>query len=187
MSVKQACRDIKQLNPLAQQACNLFLAECKKQGANIFITETYRSQARQNWLYEQGRTRKGQVVTWTRNSNHTGRMAWDIAVSPPSKLYDRNIITKAGRIADKLGIEWGGNWKTPDMPHFQINSNWKMPKGVHKVEKTKINLNGKIKEVDTVRIDGNNYIKLRDLADNKIVVDYDSVRKLPIVTLRKTP
>lgn len=184
MDVTRACRDVKQLNPLSQQACNLFLAECKKQGVNIFITETYRSQARQEWLYAQGRTRSGQVVTWTKKSNHTGRMAWDIAVSPPGKLYDSSVISKAGKIADKLGIEWGGNWKTPDMPHFQISSKWKMPKGDYKAQKTRINLNGRIKEVDTVNIDGNNYIKLRDLSDSKIVIDYDSANKLPIVTMR---
>ena len=127
MSITESCRDIKQLTPLAQQACNLFLSECKKQGVNVFITETYRSQARQNYLYEQGRSRPGQVVTWTKQSNHTGRMAWDIAVSPPKALYDRNEINKAGAIASRLGITWGGTWKTPDTPHFQIDSRWLAP------------------------------------------------------------
>lgn len=131
MDITRACRDIKELNPLAQQACNLFLAECKRQGVNIFITETYRSQARQNYLYEQGRTRSGQVVTWTKNSNHTGRMAWDVAVSPPKALYDITTLNKAGAIARELGITWGGSWKTPDRPHFEIKSSWK-PKNDNK-------------------------------------------------------
>lgn len=54
----------------------------------------------------------------------------------------------------------------------------------YEVKKTKISLNGVIKEVDTINIDGNNYIKLRDLSDSKIVVDYDSANKLPIIGLR---
>lgn len=54
----------------------------------------------------------------------------------------------------------------------------------YKVQKTKINLNGKVKEVNAINKDGNNYIKLRDLADHKIVVDYDSAAKMPIVTTR---
>ncbi|HHX62122.1 MAG TPA: M15 family metallopeptidase [Epulopiscium sp.] len=184
MSVTKSCRDIKQLSPLAQTACNLFLAECKKQGVNIFITETYRSQERQNWLYEQGRTRSGQVVTWTKNSNHKGRMAWDIAVSPPNQLYDRNIINRAGKIAGQLGITWGGTWKTPDTPHFEIKSNWKSPKEEHKVKEIQINLNGVKKKVYAIEKDGNNYVKLQDLRDNKITIDYDSVAKIPVVRVK---
>lgn len=128
MNVKTSCRDILELNSKARTACNLFLRECKKQGINIFITETYRSQERQNYLYEQGRARAGNKVTWTKNSRHTSRRAWDIACSPPNRLYDINIINKAGAIATKLGITWGGTWSTPDKPHFEINSNWKEPK-----------------------------------------------------------
>ena len=50
-TLNQPCRDIGALTPLAQHACNLFLAECKRRGISIFITETYRSQARQDYLY----------------------------------------------------------------------------------------------------------------------------------------
>lgn len=126
-TITQANRDIAALQPVAQEACKLFLEECEKRGIAIFITETHRSQARQDYLYEQGRTRPGNIVTWTRNSNHTGGMAWDIAVSPPNKLYDATIIAKAGQVAKDLGIEWGGTWKEQDTPHFQVNSRWKAP------------------------------------------------------------
>ncbi|WP_309501257.1 M15 family metallopeptidase [Lysinibacillus sphaericus] len=96
----------------------------------IFITETYRSQARQKYLYAQGRTRPGKVVTWTLNSNHKSRLAWDIAVGPPQSLYDVTTLSRVGAIAKKLGIEWGGTWtKAIDRPHFEVKANWKMPKG----------------------------------------------------------
>lgn len=185
MRADQPCRDIKELTPKAQTACKLFLSECKKKNIPVFITETYRSQARQNYLYEQGRTRPGNKVTWTRNSNHKGRLAWDCAVSPPNALYDRSILTKAGRVAESLGIEWGGSWsKTVDNPHFQINSNWVKPKGGYNVQDTNINLNGKVKTVKTVNIDGNNFIKLQDIRDDKIIVDYDAVNKIPIIRVK---
>lgn len=129
MSVTTTCRDIKQLHPVAQEACNLFMAECKKAGLNVLITETYRSQARQNYLYEQGRTRPGNVVTWTKNSRHTGRMAWDICKNVKGKEYsDAKFFEQCGAIAKRLGITWGGTWKTPDRPHFEVTSNWKAPK-----------------------------------------------------------
>ena len=128
--IKTASRDINELSPVAQKACRLFLEECKKAGIDIFITETYRSQARQNYLYQQGRTRPGDKVTQTLSSNHTGRMAWDIAVNPPKDLYDRKTLEKAGAVAKKLGIEWGGSWKGfIDRPHFEVDKNWKAPSG----------------------------------------------------------
>ncbi|MFM9535680.1 M15 family metallopeptidase [Lysinibacillus sp. IITD104] len=131
-SVTQTCRDLSELTAAAQMACSLLFQECFKAGiVDIFITETFRSQARQNYLYEQGRTRPGQVVTWTRNSNHTSRRAWDIAVAPPRDLYDKSTLSKVGAIAKKLGITWGGYWPAGqyDAPHFEIPSNWAIPKG----------------------------------------------------------
>ena len=131
-NVTQTCRDINELKPNAKLACQLLFQECYKAGIkDIFITETYRSQERQKYLYAQGRTRSGQVVTWTLNSNHTPRLAWDIAVCPPKSLYDISTLNKVGVIAKKLGIEWGGYWKSPnyDAPHFQVTSKWTIPKG----------------------------------------------------------
>ena len=131
VSVTQTCRDLAELKSNAQTACRLLFQECYKAGIrNIFITETYRSPARQKYLYQQGRTRAGQIVTWTLNSNHSSRLAWDIACSHPSPLYDVLTLTKVGAISRKLGITWGGDWKgSIDRPHFEVKSNWTMPKG----------------------------------------------------------
>ncbi|MGR6906867.1 M15 family metallopeptidase [Lysinibacillus sp. BSL11] len=147
-SVTTTCRDLSELTSAAQTACRLLFQECYKAGIDfIFITETYRSQARQNYLYEQGRTRPGQVVTWTRNSNHTSRRAWDIAVVPPRNLYDISILSKVGAIAKKLGIEWGGYWQAGnyDAPHFEIPSNWAMPKGYNLEGQVIVPSNSKLK------------------------------------------
>jgi len=134
-SVTTTCREISELLPAAQTACQLLFQECFKAGIkNIFITETYRSQERQKYLYAQGRTRPGQIVTWTLDSNHKSRLAWDIAVCPPHSLYDVTTLSKVGAIAGKLGITWGGNWSDKiDRPHFEVKPNWIMPK-VYKIE-----------------------------------------------------
>ncbi|ATN94286.1 endolysin-like protein [Lysinibacillus phage vB_LspM-01] len=131
-SITTTNRDIKTLKPIAQTAITLLFQECYKAGiTDIFVTETFRSKERQKYLYSQGRTRPGNVVTWTLESNHMGGLAWDIAVSPPKGLYDSITLGRVGAIAKKLGIEWGGYWKAPnyDAPHFQVDANWKMPKG----------------------------------------------------------
>ena len=120
-----AVRDINELLPVAQRACRLFLSECEKEGLPVLITETYRSQARQNELYAQGRTKPGKVVTWTKNSRHTSRLAWDICKNVKGAEYsDTSFFKKCGAIAKKLGITWGGDWKTPDMPHFEVTKSW---------------------------------------------------------------
>ncbi|MFJ6264439.1 M15 family metallopeptidase [Lysinibacillus xylanilyticus] len=130
-SVTTTCRDISELLPPARLAVQLLFQECFKAGIkNIFITETYRSQERQKYLYEQGRTRPGQIVTWTLNSNHKSRLAWDVAVCPPQSLYDVTTLSRIGAIARKLGITWGGDWVgSIDRPHFEVKSNWVIPKG----------------------------------------------------------
>ncbi|WP_179865425.1 peptidoglycan-binding protein [Bacillus sp. AFS017336] len=128
VDVTKTCRDINELLPAAQKAVKLFLDECKKAELDIFITETYRSQARQDYLYSYGRTREGEKVTWTRSSNHTCRLAWDIAVNKPKDLYDSPTLKKAGEIAKGLGITWGGTWKQADFPHFEVKKDWVPPK-----------------------------------------------------------
>ena len=105
MSTTTACRDISQLTLNAQKACNMFIAECEAQGLKVLITETYRSQERQNYLYAQGRTRKGNIVTWTKNSRHTSRRAWDICQNIKGQEYTNTIFFKqCGEIAKSLGI-----------------------------------------------------------------------------------
>ena len=130
--MSKTCRDINELTPTAQKACRLFLKKCEEAGLNIFITETYRSQERQNELYAQGRTEPGQIVTWTLHSRHTSRRAWDIAVNGPI-LYDISVIERAGEIGKQLGITWGGYWDTPDKPHFEVTEDWKAPEEVEEV------------------------------------------------------
>lgn len=180
MSIKTANRDVKSLKPLAQEAFNLFMEECKKQGVKVFATEFHRSSQRQAYLYEQGRTRPGKIVTNTLNSNHSNAMAWDVAVSPPKALYDNAEIAKAGAIAMSLGIEWGGSWKKfVDRPHFQIDKNWKNPKNrTPKNMKSKFNLNGAPTELDGFLEDGKTYVVVRGLLEGLgISVGWDNTSK----------
>lgn len=127
------CRDIDELLPVARQACILFFYECWKAKIKIFVTETYRSQERQNYLYAQGRTRPGNIVTWTLTSNHKSRLAWDIGAAQldgNTNIYDSTILKKAGAIAKKLNIVWGGTWTNNlDYPHFEVPTTWKPPAG----------------------------------------------------------
>lgn len=186
MNVATACRDRRQLTPLAQVACNLFLSECKNNGIDLFVTETYRSQDRQDYLYAQGRTEPGNIVTWTKSSRHTSRLAWDVACNG-AYLYDKSLLRKAGQIGAKLGIVWGGNWSTPDMPHFEISTSWNSPikEKVVNTEKREENDMIKYNTINEIpefaRSTINKLIKLGAFADkNKLDVTYDMVRMFVI-------
>ena len=122
-------RDIAELTPTAQKACGLFLQRCKEKGLPVYITETYRPQERQDELYAQGRTKPGKVVTWTKNSRHKSRRAWDICKLTGGKAdySDAAFFKACGNVAKELDITWGGSWKTPDMPHFEIAETWTEP------------------------------------------------------------
>jgi peptidoglycan L-alanyl-D-glutamate endopeptidase CwlK len=92
-----------------------------------------RTQAQQDYLYAQGRTRPGLIVTWTRNSNHMGGgaidfSAVDIKGNPTNHLKHTwnagyykpiaDVILAAGK---ELGIpvEWP-LWKKGDWGHIQL-------------------------------------------------------------------
>jgi len=199
MSTEQ-CRDLSKLHPFVKEVAELFLAECKKQGLNISINETFRTIERQDYLYAQGRTRSGAIVTNSRgsamNSYHQWGLAFDIYNNVTGDAYNINVLNKAGAIGQSMGLEWGGSWAGfVDRPHFQytfnlsiadLKSGKKPPEGADEemITKTKIKLNGVIKEVSVISKDGNNYVKLQDIKDHWIKVDYDTQNKLPIVEAR---
>jgi peptidoglycan L-alanyl-D-glutamate endopeptidase CwlK len=105
--------------------------EMKQARIDYIVTCTLRTQIEQNALYEQGRTKPGKIVTWTRNSNHIKGTAFDIAIMVNGKiLWNPSLdadgdgiaeYTEAGIIGEKVGLTWGGRFigKT-DAPHFEF-------------------------------------------------------------------
>ncbi len=187
--VTKACRDLNKLSVKGKIACQLFLKKCEEAGLKVLVTETYRSQARQTYLYEQGRTRPGIIVTQVKKVGyHNSGNAWDICQNIKGKEYSDNaFFAKCGEIAKSIGIEWGGYWKGfVDKPHFQISSSWEPPKQEDDevVKKIKIQINGVVKEVNAINKDGNNFVKLQDIKDHYIDVTYDSIKKIPVVEAR---
>jgi hypothetical protein len=74
------------------------------------------------------------------------------------------------------------------MDNFRFDVNKKLiagKEGDEVVDRTKILVDGKEVEVERILKDGTNYVCLRDLAGALgCTVDYDSVRKLPVVKLK---
>ncbi len=75
-------------------------------------------------------------VTWTMNSKHIINQtnpkarAFDIVILKDGKAcYDIKVnvnnndisdYLEAGKIGKSIGLKWGGDFKTPDYPHFEI-------------------------------------------------------------------
>lgn len=115
--ITQTDRDLNKLN----ENFKLKVQDWLNANPDIFVTEAYRSQARQDYLYEQGRTRPGQIVTWTTKSSHTEGRAVDIAFH--GELYPSDI-TKWEKIAESaklFGIKWMFEEWGVDKPHFEDN------------------------------------------------------------------
>jgi hypothetical protein len=139
-------RDIESLRIDFQETVLFVLEEFKKRRIPYSILETFREQGVQDCYYAQGREplekvnslrkanglyllseKENNVITKTRNSNHTKGIAIDIA---PFDVYSgRNIWNyndpvwkKIAEIAKELenSVSWGGNWiDFYDPPHWE--------------------------------------------------------------------
>lgn len=118
--------DINELDAEMKKGVLLFEKECKKRGFDVRVFETYRPQARQNYLYEQGRTRAGKKVTWTKTSFHTTRRAIDVIHRTLFWNAPESFWKGIAEIGRSLGFNCGYYWKTQDKPHMQLDIGMKV-------------------------------------------------------------
>ena len=117
-------RDISLLRSDVAANCRIWLDRCKAAGLNVLITNTVRDKEYQEYLYAQGRTRPGSIVTNGRkptfHSDKAG-LAFDFCKNVRGHEYDdAAFFKKAAAIAKEMGFSWGGDWKSfPDSPHIQ--------------------------------------------------------------------
>lgn len=117
-------RDIEDLHPYVAKLCRAFIDKCRASGIDVLITSTYRDDASQNALYAQGRTVPGPKVTNAKagQSWHNWRCAFDFVpiVAGKAQWQDTKAFTRCGEIAESLGLEWAGRWKSfPELAHCQ--------------------------------------------------------------------
>ena len=86
-------------------------------GHDVSIVETARSQERQNQLFEQGRTRPGAIVTWTRDSAHTRGDAVDVIVD--GSWENAQGFARLQRIAREEGLRTLG---MKDPGHLELEN-----------------------------------------------------------------
>lgn len=114
-----------QLNPSVRKMAIRVLNKAYASGISLTIGSAYRSSALQDKLYEQGRTAPGPRVTGVRGGHswHNHRLAFDVAVlkdGRPTWPNDVALWKRIGAIGKSVGpLRWGGDWSTPDYPHFE--------------------------------------------------------------------
>jgi len=104
----------------------LLLYWAARRGLPVGVFEALRTPKRQASLYAQGRTAPGPIVTWTMQSAHLGGRAVDV-VWRYSRARGwtwaepwRGAWEELGALGEECGLEWGGRWRRPDRPHFQV-------------------------------------------------------------------
>jgi len=116
--------DIKLLAPKFAQAVTDAIAECQANGLDAVVYEAYRSEQLQELYYRRGRT----VVppTYTVTNAPTNLFSWHgygLAVDVISRAKEWSPgdqwFTDVADVFRKHGCRWGGEWKSPDLPHFQ--------------------------------------------------------------------
>jgi peptidoglycan L-alanyl-D-glutamate endopeptidase CwlK len=200
-------RDINRCHPRLIDLSKKLVSACRGQGLIIGIGESFRTKEEQDALYAKGRTAPGNIVTNAKGSSYSSHHQWgtafDIYRSDGKGVYTDGdgFFEKVGKIGKSIGLEWGGDWKSPvDKPHFQLPDwgsttarlkrmygtpekfmdTWKGD--VEMVEESKIIINGKEKKVKRILKDGTNYIAIRDIADN---LGYEIGNKGNIAVLNK--
>lgn len=122
-------RDLTLLAPKFRAAVLAAISDCGTNDFPVKVNEAFRSQARQAFLFAQGRTRPGPIVTHAPTSLtswHGYGLAVDIihqtrAFEPFGKdgRANERWFHEVGAIFKRNGCSWGGDWTKPDTPHMQ--------------------------------------------------------------------
>jgi hypothetical protein len=111
-------RDTSILQPELQQKLDRVISRMKNEfGHDVQVVETARTQERQDYLFEQGRSRPGAVVTWTKNSAHTQGAAVDVMVD--GSWNNAEGYARLQRVAQEEGLRTLGS---KDPGHLELES-----------------------------------------------------------------
>lgn len=126
-------RDFSHLHPLLRHRLLDLLQETGRRGLAVFVTEGWRSEERQDWLYAQGRTLPGAIITYARPglSYHNLKCndrpcsaAVDVAVwdedKPWSKSLEWSGTAREWEIIHAAAAVVGLQTLTFEKPHLQL-------------------------------------------------------------------
>ncbi len=104
------------LEPATRKLVESIISAAQQMGIAIMIYETYRSQDRQQELFNQGATRLRAVGV-----HHYG-LACDLVRVVGGEPSWKGDFSFLGQLAQSSGLIWGGDWGAPDIKHSFVDS-----------------------------------------------------------------
>lgn len=120
-------RSLDTLQPAFRVLVDRWLQACSDIGLDILVISTFRDSEYQDWLYASGRKRDGKIVTMAKGgeSAHNKRIALDFCIMDGKRCDWANIadFTRAGLLAEVLGLVWAGRWngKVKEVGHIEAH------------------------------------------------------------------
>ena len=128
-------RDVALLRDDVETNVHIWMRLCEAEGLPVLITQTVRDDEYQAYLYGQGRTRPGNVVTNSKcKTFHGAGLAFDFCKNVKGQEYnDRAFFERVIAIAKEVGFSSGADWKSfPEQCHLQWDE-----KGAYQFERGK--------------------------------------------------
>lgn len=108
--------DMSLLEPVTRRLVQQIVDAARQMSIEVMVYETYRSQARQQQLFNNGATRLRQVGV-----HHYG-LACDIVRAVGGEPSWKGDFSFLGHLAHSSGLIWGGDWGDPDVLHSFVDS-----------------------------------------------------------------
>lgn len=114
-------RALDDLSPRFRPLAVEFLARLTEAGIAVMIIDTIRTP-------EEHAANLARGVSWTKRSKHLDGDALDVCpyetyalVGPDRLRWDAGdpIWARIGKIAESVGLRWGGRWRIPDLGHVE--------------------------------------------------------------------
>jgi len=122
-ALKKPAVFVEDLQPLVKRQAKAIIDDMLMLGHEVRIVEGYRSKARQEALYAQGRTTPGRIVTNAKpgESLHNYGVAVDFVFRREGYDASKELWETLGTIGERNGFKWGGRWEDfVDRPHFEM-------------------------------------------------------------------
>jgi len=104
-------KDVMLLEPVTRDAVQKIIMTANQAGITLQVLETYRSEERQQQLFDQGATQLQQVGV-----HHFG-LACDLGIVIGGQVNWKCSYDIIGTYAKQFGLVWGGNWGDATKPH----------------------------------------------------------------------
>lgn len=114
---------IASLQPAVRPLAENLLRLAADRGIPLRVASAYRSPTEQQALFDAG---TGVTNAKALESYHNHGLAFDVVPEAYLSLPDWNpggpLWQDVGALGKSVGLEWGGDWKKKDLPHFQLTA-----------------------------------------------------------------